>query len=72
MSKGALLSIIIRLFWPVLFSLAAPALADAALALDPGNALLAALADLLNGVASTRPGAYEVGRRLSALEALFT
>jgi hypothetical protein len=71
MSASAALSLILRFAWPMLVSLALPTIASHLHALDPGNGLLATLADLMNGVASTQPGGYHTGRKISALEALF-
>jgi hypothetical protein len=71
MAGSGACSLFVRIFWPVLLSLVLPAIAAQLLALDPANGLLAGLADVLTGIASTRPGCSEHGNKLSGLDALF-
>jgi hypothetical protein len=71
MTASGACSVFVRISWPVLLSLFLPAIGAQLLALNPGNGLLAGLADLLTGIASTRTGCSERGNKLSGLEALF-
>ena len=70
MTASGACSLFVRISWPVLLSLVRPAIAVQLPALDPGNGLLARLADLLTRIASTRPGCSERGNKLSGLDAL--
>jgi hypothetical protein len=71
MSATTAISLILRFAWPMIFSLIAPTLVETLLALDPGSTLLLAVTELMLDSASTQPGGYQSGRKMSALEALF-